>query len=155
MQISIDISPQRIPLFDTVPGVIELIAREDLLRSALKAQQMIKTRTGQGRDVNNDLFAPYSSAYSVFRAEKGLPVNKVDLFFRGNMMASMQAEAVSQGEARISFRSQFEGSKAAGHQAGLGRLPQRRFFELNQVEVDDLADFLNEQLATRLSQELS
>lgn len=49
----------------------------------------IKTRTLAGKDVDNSPFAPYSAKYAFFRAKKGRPIDKVDLFFTGSMQSAM------------------------------------------------------------------
>ena len=53
----------------------------------------IKLRTAKGVDYKGKTFDPYDPKYAMFRAGKGRPVNKVDLFFTGSMLSSMDYKA--------------------------------------------------------------
>jgi hypothetical protein len=53
----------------------------------------ILMRTSQGRDVTDRFFKGYSPTYKAWRAAKGLPTNRVDLFVTGSMMGSVDSKA--------------------------------------------------------------
>jgi len=63
---------------------------------------MIEARTMTGKDVDGDLFEPYSPRYAKFRAKAGHSVDKVNLFFTGLMFNALTHEA-SMDRVRIYF----------------------------------------------------
>lgn len=49
----------------------------------------VLARTAAGVDFESKPFEPYSPRYALFRKEQGHPTNKVNLFFTGSMLGSM------------------------------------------------------------------
>ena len=82
---------------DGIDRVLELIENisSDMFNSELMEEIgnyvvfSILNRTGEGKDVNGNPFAPYSPRYKMFRLKHGHPVDKVNLFFSGSMLSSL------------------------------------------------------------------
>ena len=100
----------------------------------------ILERTALGVDVDSKLFKPYSASYKFFRQSDkggGHPIDKVDLFFSGQMINSMTVKANS-NKAVIYFAGQQQAKKAAGHHFGMNKLPERKFFSLSASDVQGI-----------------
>jgi len=111
---------------------------EAMLYAGQRQITRIRQRTMQGTDVDGSPFAPYSKRYAKYRASRGRNVSPVDLLFTGIMQTSMTVEA--RGEA--SFAIVEKDPKAAvygrAHNNGNSRLPRRRWFDTNTVELGEM-----------------
>lgn len=129
---------------------------EKLLKIAATDQiARIKVRTAEGKDFEGNPFVPYSDTYKEMRAAKGLPVDKVDLFDRGHMMAAMTWELVGYNNVRIYFSATLEAAKAHGHHFGVSphkwghatvSTPARPFFEISDEDKNEIAGLFSEEL---------
>jgi phage gpG-like protein len=102
----------------------------------------IKLRTAGGKDVNENAFDPYSKGYAMFRAKEGYPINKVDLFFSGSMMASMDYKATSD-TATLFFNESEDKSGTSNPNKAFWLNKKREFFALSendQREVENMVD---------------
>lgn len=107
-----------------------------LLQLGMQTKINILNRTAAGKDVNNNLFIPYSHNYKLFRKKHGHPTDKVNLFFKGEMLGSTSVKAAGD-KVIIYFSDQTQSEKARRHHYGEGWLPKREFFALN---TDDLVE---------------
>lgn len=135
-----------------------------LRQTALMQKQTILDRTSDGEDFEGIDFEPYSSYWSFVRyvgikvgrkrGKKGkwvggrkygggLPIDKVDLFFRGNMLGSMNVRNKGLFKEQIGFAGAEQQNKATGHNEGRGGLPQREFFGASLRDIDDIFYFVN------------
>jgi hypothetical protein len=106
----------------------------------------IKVRTAKGLNVNGAAFDSYSAKWSLVRTKRGLPINKVDLFFSGGMMASM-THKVGVNSVEIFFLNSHEALKAHGHHFGTSRgLPARPFFALSKNEIEQIKQMITDAL---------
>jgi len=120
-------------------------------RLAVKAKQIILERTGRGVDVRGGNFTPYSDAYLDYKeSRKGEAMSNVDLFDSGDMLGSMAVDGGKSG-ARVFFADSLQAKKAEAHNDGLGNLPKRAFFAINNPESEELialaADDIDKYLA--------
>jgi hypothetical protein len=115
-------------------------------------QSQIKLRTAEGLDVEGRKFKPYSTRHAAKRKSLGLPIDKVDLFFTGSMLSSMNHEA-AQSQVRVFFMpttDKFGGSnpaKAFYINEGQGR----EFFAISSKEADDILNLAARRLVQILN----
>ncbi|HQC10173.1 MAG TPA: hypothetical protein PK953_04595 [Smithellaceae bacterium] len=63
----------------------------------------IAKRTAAGVDVDGYRFVPYTKRYAMFRYAHGRPINKVNLFFTGGMMAALDYTVDPDGRSAAVF----------------------------------------------------
>lgn len=97
----------------------------DLQYAAVGQRARIITRTGQGRDVNGNPFHAYTAAYAKRKAKSGRDSGIVDLTWSGLMLKAMRILVNSMGFVIGIYGS--EGIRAAAHNFGQGKQPQRAF----------------------------
>ena len=119
----------------------ELDLSETMGEVAVDQLARIKTRTLKGVDFEEVPFEAYSKSYAAFRAKKGRPTDKVDLFFRGHMLGAMDWETVDDG-VRLFFNDAQQAAKAHGHHHGYKphNLPARPFFEASDKDAVDIRE---------------
>ena len=108
--------------------------------AAMKAIELIETRTTAGYDVNGARFKRYSKAYADYRVSKGRNPFPVDLQFTGRMLASMNVKKVGGHNRLIYFRGGENNKKAANNNS------YREFFGLSNRERSVVADTYFERL---------
>lgn len=104
-------------------------------------KEAIKRRTLDGVDASEATFVSYSPKYAAFRKKTGRTSGRVNLFYKGQMLAAM-THKTSKNLIRIYFRSAREALKAHGHTFGSKNLPQREFFALNSNDLDRALDYI-------------
>ena len=72
---------------------LTLLVRDDWEAIGRLARERILMRTAQGRDVNEQAFAPFSDSYAKQREREGLSVAQPTLELSGEMLRSIQVEA--------------------------------------------------------------
>jgi len=65
------------------------------IASGLRAKMLV--RTAAGTDADGRSFKPYSDEYALFRSKHGHPTGKVNLFWSGTMLSSIDYEAKPTG----------------------------------------------------------
>jgi len=125
--------------FDLVEEIGDAIDSIDYDELMLRGIQIIKDKTESGVDYQNRPFRKYSKDYEETRLQKQLPINKVDLFFTGNMMSAITADSDNDG-AVIKFLNKHDSGKAFSHIRGSGSLPVRDFFFFDDDDMDELLD---------------
>lgn len=104
----------------------------------------ILERTSKGVDVNSEAFKAYAPLTVRLRREAGLPTNKPDLFFTGQMLNAMTHDSSSE-EGRIFFMG--GASSPSPTEKMLKNNPIRPFFgvsEEDQLFVEDIViDHIN------------
>lgn len=109
---------------------------EDRFEPALQDEvTRLIARTQQGRDVDNQPFAPYSAGYAETRRAAGRRPSPPDLTFTGQMLNAIQTRvdrAAGKLIGTVFFSSAREAAKASGNQ----RL--RRFFAFGKEQVERL-----------------
>jgi hypothetical protein len=65
-------------------------------------RQRILLRTARGVDVDEQPFVAYTPRYKFFRQQHGRPVDKVNLFFSGTMLASIDHD-IAESSVRLYF----------------------------------------------------
>lgn len=115
----------------------DLIDQKMMDRIGALIELGIKRRTAKGRAYTGAAFQAYSPNYAEYRMEHGRPVNFVDLFFRGHMMAAMTHKATKQ-EVEIFFADSQQAAKAHGHHFGYSPkgLPSRQFFGASKGDIE-------------------
>lgn len=118
----------------------------------------IKLRTSEGKDVNRKEFEPYSDSYALFRKKEGYPTDKVDLFFTGSMMSSMDYESSpdhvkiyfqnTSGKAPSSSRKKKKGKPSGPRKSREAKNPEKAFWlnedrEFFALSGDDERDISN------------
>ena len=92
----------------SVNNIKPLIQRLGLVQSAFRSESLwakvgaflksqILARTARGVDAEEQAFTPYSESHAMFRRERGRPVGKVNLFWSGTMLSSMDYAPTSSG----------------------------------------------------------
>jgi phage gpG-like protein len=110
----------------------------------------IKLRTAQGMDFNEKKFTPYKSkAHKRKRKERGLPINLVDLNFKGNMMGALTHKVIGSDTALIHFSDTQQAKKAHGHNYALPKSKPRKFMGINQHDVRKINDMVANALVGR------
>lgn len=116
---------------EALDGVGATVTSEGLANAAgAFAIDRILKRTRSGKDVNDNLFAPYSSAY---RRKKGGTVN---LSNSGAMLESLGYQANSSIEATVTCSSEI----AQYHEDGTTKMPQRQFVGLSEKDKEDMIE---------------
>lgn len=109
----------------------------------------IKMKTLKGKDYTGDPFIKYSENWAAFRSKKGRAIDKVDLFFSGQMFGAMDYEIIGD-EVRLFFSDLMQAAKAHGLHHGYAphKLPARPFFEISaddEVKIkEQIDDAINE-----------
>lgn len=111
-----------------------------LYKTAQQGINVIQNRTEKGAGTNGR-FAPYTQDYEKWKSKyvknwQGL----VDLTVSGEMLAAMTASKPKNHRSRLGFTNREDAAKA------LGNHRRRRFFELNDKEIDRLGAFFKKEL---------
>ena len=109
----------------------------------------IKLRTAGGRDVNDAAFAPYSKGYAMFRAKEGYPTSKVDLFFSGSMMASMDYKATST-TATLYFLNTEDKTGTKNPNKAYWLNQKREFFALSDDDMREVEEMVDDEIGNIL-----
>ena len=104
----------------------------DFAELAVKGVQIIKQKTAAGVDVDGNSFAEYSDNYKRFKG-KTHDASTVNMMYSNDMLASMQGDRVGDTGV-IFFADSTNATKAKTHNEGLGNMPKRKFFGLNDGE---------------------
>ena len=100
---------------------------------ALVVKNKILLRTNSGVDVNKKPFEDYNADYA---DEKGKTI--VNLTDTVEMLNSITQKALSSTKAKVFFTSKEQATKALRHNNGIGNLPKRFFFGVNEKDESDL-----------------
>lgn len=109
----------------------------------------IKLRTAEGKDVNSTAFDSYSNLYAMFRKKKGYPTDKVDLFFTGSMMSSMDYKATST-TAILYFQNTQDKFGGKNPEKAYWLNQKREFFALSAEDMNEVERMVNEEFSTLL-----
>lgn len=139
-----------------------LVTKAILERIGNRAKLFIVSRTLRGVDVDENPFKPYSERYRRFRQNPKIrgkkyenisarPVSKVDLFFTGRMQGALTHAIEDNETVRLFFDDAGDPDnkpslRAHGHHFGSKILPQRKFFSLNEKELDAIAKEIEEDI---------
>ncbi len=117
---------------------------------AAKSRQNIIDRTGLGKDVNNNDFAPYSAAYL---REKSLTHDDitVNLQYSNSMLGSISFDS-DNNSALVFFLDRENSEKAKKHNLGEGGLPKREFFGLSTDDKEEIQAMMFDDINRYLSQ---
>ena len=117
-----------------------LVDRKTLERMGSFVALGLKKRTAKGVDFEDQRFVHYSAGYARYRAKKGRPTGKVNLFFKGRMLGAITHKVnLPRLTVRIFFADKQQALKAHGHYYGVpGRLPARKFFSPSKRDVNYL-----------------
>jgi len=116
-------------LFGKIEREID-ITREEAMEVAKYAIRLTRERTSRGVDIRHRPFAPYAPGYAAFRERKGRPSEPPDLLLKGEMLGALRPTATRMygfATAKIYMNRPKAKMKAAVHQAGTLRVPQREF----------------------------
>jgi len=108
--------------------------QDDLRYAADRQRDRIVKRTGQGIDLNGLPFKAYSDKYKAKKEKSGRDSGIVDLTWSGRMLKALKVSNVSDSAHQASFTLGVygeEGVRAAAHDAGLGKMPERKFVGAN------------------------
>jgi len=124
----------------------------ELRNIGMDIREHIKKRTRSGVDVNYQQFAPYSPLYAEYRKGIGKTVDIVNLEDRSEMHNSL-AVKVMNDNAEIYYSDSNRAMVAFRHQNGLGKIPKREHFGLNETDSQKFLDKLANAVKTRVSQQ--
>ncbi len=114
---------------------------EDMRYMIERQKARIIDRTTRGVDVNGRTFVGYSPAYAKRRSKSGRS-SSVNLTWSGRMLKALVVKEVSRNSATIGVYGE-EGVRAAAHNAGEGKMPQREFIgaspEDAQLMLNDIS----------------
>jgi hypothetical protein len=102
--------------------------------------ELINNRTLDGDNVDGNKFsatAPYSEAYA---AKKGVPINAVDMFLKGDMLDSIKTLSETRDTVSIGIQGGLEAKKSHRHNTGSKGMPKREFFGVTKKEADKIVD---------------
>jgi phage gpG-like protein len=115
------------------------------------AKSLIADRTRRGLDVDGAPFAPYSKAYAKTRTKSGRNASPVNLSWSGKMLQSITV-VINRALNEVSLKPYAEEeARAAAHQFGVpGKLPQRRWFGVNEADAGRIAKLLERLVSKRV-----
>jgi phage gpG-like protein len=111
--------------------------QDDLRYAAERQRDRIVKRTGQGLDLNGNAFHAYTDKYKARKEKSGRDSGIVDLTWSGRMLKALKVSNVSDSAHQASFTLGIygeEGVRGAVHDAGLGKMPQRKFVGANNED---------------------
>lgn len=110
--------------------------------SFLKAQILLRTAEGKSYE-DDSTFDPYSVSYAKVRAKKGLPIDKVDLFFGGNMLGALQFEEdASLQQVRLYFLDTSDKTGTSNAAKAYYNQQKRKFFGWSAEDVTDIENMV-------------
>jgi hypothetical protein len=118
----------------------------------------ILDRTSKGKDVEGDNFEPYSPKYRLFRMKNNRPVNIVNLFFHGSMLASLTYSEYDQ-KVEVYFMNTFgktpsgKPSKVSNAQKAYFLNQDREFFGISKEEERAIRQMIIRHVANVLTGE--
>ena len=98
----------------------------------------ILDRTKRGIDFKGTGFAPYGASQEARRKKKGLQTGTPDLFFSGQMLASLTFFDKKFNEVIVGFSDRRQMLKAHGHNYSLPRAQPRRFMGLDERDINNI-----------------
>lgn len=102
----------------------------------------IQARTAEGKDVDGKDFEPYSDAYKAYRTKTGHPSDKVNLFFTGSMLSSMDFE-VSRKRVDLFFQNTSDPDGVSNPMKAFFLNENRTFFSLSDDDVKGIMAIIN------------
>lgn len=111
----------------------------------------IKLRTAKGEDAKGKQFEPYDPKYVMFRQSKGRPTSKVDLFFTGSMLSSMDYKATPT-TAKIYFLSTEDKSGSKNPDKAYWLNQKREFFALSDADMREVENMVTDLIDKELRQ---
>ena len=105
-------------------------------------QSQILARTKKGVDFKEEKFRSYRPETIEARQAKGLPVNKVDLFFSGKMLGSLTHK--TKADSVVLYFPGAESKKAYNNQETLGR----KFFKVSDKDKEKIKGMIEKWLIT-------
>jgi hypothetical protein len=126
----------RLEKFLTDPGIFEEIGAF--------IKESISLRTAEGEGIEGP-FQPYSKSYAKVRLKKGLPIDKVDLFFTGSMMGAMTYDAEPK-EVRVFFLPTYDRKGVSNAAKALYNDERRNFFALTRDEAKEIGNMVRKSL---------
>ena len=134
---------QVIELEDIFGGRVSRLARDQFASKVI--EQMIE-RTQSGISRNKRSFTEYSKEYA---ERKGVDRKDVDLTLFGDMLGSIEAEALRGQKIKISIEGTKNNLKAYNHMTPkdeVNKLPQREFFGMTKQQLREVAYEVIEEL---------
>lgn len=108
----------------------------------------IAARTRVGKDVEGQMFKPYSEGYKLFRKKTGRTTEIVNLTLTGEMMNSMTYDVVNDSEVKVFFMPGGEDPDNPAKAFFIHDHQERKFFALSDVEQERILqivdDYFNE-----------
>lgn len=93
------------PLFRKLQGMQSIFRSEAIWSEVGHAvRAAILLRTARGVDADGKKFDGYSAGYKLYRKKHGRPVGKVNLFWSGTMLNSMDQAPLPRGGVRLYFQ---------------------------------------------------
>lgn len=127
-----------------IDGLENLVDAKLMATIGQHAEEMIKLRTAEGRDVDGKIFAKYIPKYALFRAENGQhQTSPPNLFFSGRMLGAMTHKTEGSDTAVVCFSDSMQSAKASGNNK------KRQFFSLSAAEIQELADEIVSEITAR------
>lgn len=103
----------------------------------------IKARTAEGKDVDGQAFEEYSPGHRRTRERLGHPVDKVNLFMTGSMMAAMNFTTDS-NSVELFFLNTTDDSGSRNPEKAFWLNENRNFFSLSEEDVSGIVNMINQ-----------
>lgn len=111
----------------------------DLNDIAVKVRELVSERTLSGVDVNHRQFIPYSDAYAKHKGTHGRVSSIVNLRVKGTLLEhTMKIANILPTLKRIFLGLPDRAFIGEIHQKGLGNMPERYWFGINQPDADKI-----------------
>jgi hypothetical protein len=101
----------------------------------------IQKRTAEGKDVSGKKFESYTPEYAAFRDITGHPSEKVNLFFTGSMMSSMDFDT-DRGKVELFFQNTNDPSGTSNPLKAFFLNEKRTFFSLSEDDVRSISNMV-------------
>jgi len=105
----------------------------------------ILQRTSEGKDYKGRLFKPYTPRYRMFREEKGLPTDKVDLMVSGSMLSAMTFKT-SNDRVSVFFQNTSDRNDVKNPLKAFSLNRTRKFFALSSEDIRSIAEIFRRRL---------
>lgn len=116
-----------------------LNAKRLLNEVGLFLRTRILERTAAGEDVHGQRFEFYSPRYEALRRKKGLPTDKVDLFFTGSMLSSITFETTDE-QVTLFFEDTQDKFGGSNPEKAYHLHQNREFFAMSADDLETIQD---------------
>jgi hypothetical protein len=129
-----------------------IVTEADRLAGAEFIRSRILDRTAAGIDAKGNGFQPYSVRYWARKADAGGCTDIVDLYgieHHPHMLNALLSKVSARGF-EVGFYDDEPADRARWNNEGTGRVPARRFFDVNEQDLADVHELIGKRISARL-----